>query len=164
MNIPKKTPTAPRSTARYRGIPQGIAGSAICDTRGERGQAMIEFAFVMPLLILLLMGIFDLGRGVYAYNVVASAAREGARYGIFKPGDSTGIQNQAVANTFALDPNLISVTSNCKIPSGAYTTWCYKTNLLEVVVQYQFQPLTLFFSPLTLRGKSEMMIEVPPPD
>lgn len=134
----------------------------------ERGQAMIEFAFIMPLLVLLLMGVFDLGRAVYALNVVSSAAREGARYGIFKPLDVVGIQNQAIANTPALDPTLIVVTSLCKLPPPppppASSLPCYKPNLLEVTVTYTFQPVTLLFTPLILTGKSAMVIEVPPPD
>ncbi len=137
MNIPKKIPCR------------------------ERGQATIEFAFVMPLLVLILMGVFDLGGAVYAYNVMSSAAREGARYGIFKPYDSDGIRNQAKANTAALNPNLISVTSRCKLVADNSTAACVKPNVLEVVVTYQFRPFTLLFSPLTLTGKSEMMIEVP---
>ncbi len=128
----------------------------------ERGQAMIEFAFVMPLLVLILMGVFDLGGAVYAYNVVSSAAREGARYGIFKPLDTVGIQNQAKANTAALDPNLISVTTQCKLAADNSAAACVKPNLLEVTITYQFRPFTLLFSPLTLTSKSEMMIEVTP--
>ncbi len=132
----------------------------------ERGQALIEFAFVMPLLVLILMGVFDLGGAIYAYNVVSSAAREGARYGIFNPSDSNGIQQQAKANTAALDPSLITVNSQCKVvikADGITTSTCpYKPSLIEVVVTYQFRPFTLLFSPLTLTAKSEMMIEVPP--
>lgn len=134
---------------------------------GERGQAMVEFAFVMPLLVLILMGVFDLGRAVYAYNVISSAAREGARYGVFKPLDLTGIQNQAKANTPALDPNLIAVTSLCIVTTkadGTLSTCPYKPSLIEVTVTYVFQPVTLLFTPLTMTSRSEMMIEVPPSD
>jgi Flp pilus assembly protein TadG len=48
----------------------------------HRGQALVEFALALPILILLLVGIFDLGRGVYAFNTVNNAAREGARLAI----------------------------------------------------------------------------------
>lgn len=44
-----------------------------------RGQTLVEFALVLPVLMLVVLGIFDLGRGVYAYNTVANAARTGAR-------------------------------------------------------------------------------------
>ena len=48
----------------------------------ERGQGLVEFALVFPVFILLLLGIFDLGRAVYAYNTIGDAAREGARVAI----------------------------------------------------------------------------------
>ena len=47
--------------------------------RDERGQGLVEFALVFPLIILILFGVFDLGRGIYAYNTLANAARQGAR-------------------------------------------------------------------------------------
>ena len=48
----------------------------------ERGQGLVEFALVFPVFILLLFGILDLGRAVYAYNTIGDAAREGARVAI----------------------------------------------------------------------------------
>ena len=47
--------------------------------RSERGQSLVELALVMPLLILLLTGIADLGRAFYSYIQITNAAREGAR-------------------------------------------------------------------------------------
>lgn len=44
-----------------------------------RGQALVEFALIFPILILVLFGLVDLGRGVYAFSTVSNAAREGAR-------------------------------------------------------------------------------------
>ena len=43
------------------------------------GQALVEFALVFPVMVLLLFGILDLGRAIYAYNTISNAAREGAR-------------------------------------------------------------------------------------
>jgi Flp pilus assembly protein TadG len=48
----------------------------------RRGQALVEFALVLPIFILLLVAIFDLGRAVFAYNTLTNAAREGARMAI----------------------------------------------------------------------------------
>jgi len=45
----------------------------------REGQALVEFALVLPVFLLIVFGVFDLGRAVYAYNTVANAAREGAR-------------------------------------------------------------------------------------
>ncbi len=46
-----------------------------------RGQALVEFALVLPLFFLLLFGIIDVGRLVYVSNAFNQAAREAARYG-----------------------------------------------------------------------------------
>jgi Flp pilus assembly protein TadG len=47
--------------------------------RKSRGQAMVEFALLSSLLLLLVMGIFDFGRAIAAYINIAEAAHEGAR-------------------------------------------------------------------------------------
>jgi Flp pilus assembly protein TadG len=49
--------------------------------RGEQGANLVEAALVIPLLILILAGIVDLGRTFYNYISIANAAREGARAG-----------------------------------------------------------------------------------
>ena len=47
--------------------------------RGERGQAMMEFAFVLTLFLALMAGILEFGRVWSAANVINAAARDGAR-------------------------------------------------------------------------------------
>ena len=49
--------------------------------REERGAAIIEFALVAPLLLTLVWGIIETGRAFYTINSLASAVRDGARYG-----------------------------------------------------------------------------------
>jgi Flp pilus assembly protein TadG len=51
-------------------------------SRGERGQALVEFAIVLPLLLLLLLGIVDFARAWNVYEVLTDAAREGARIAV----------------------------------------------------------------------------------
>jgi hypothetical protein len=48
----------------------------------EQGQALIEFALTVPILFLLVFGIIDLARLVFAFTQVIDAARQGVRYGI----------------------------------------------------------------------------------
>jgi len=52
----------------------------------SRGQAMVEFALVIPVFILLMVGIFDLGRVVWVNDTLATAAREAARFAIVHGG------------------------------------------------------------------------------
>ena len=47
--------------------------------RSQRSQALIEFALISPVLLLLLFGIVDIGRAIFYYDTLNHAAREGAR-------------------------------------------------------------------------------------
>jgi len=47
--------------------------------KGEQGQALVEMALVLPLFLLLLFGVIEMGRVGYAYISVINAAREGGR-------------------------------------------------------------------------------------
>jgi len=49
--------------------------------RSSPGQALVEFALVLPIFLLLLFGLIDVGRLVYVSNAFNQAAREAARYG-----------------------------------------------------------------------------------
>jgi Flp pilus assembly protein TadG len=48
--------------------------------RGRKGQALAEFALILPILFLLIAGIVEFGRGWNIKQAVTDAAREGARY------------------------------------------------------------------------------------
>ncbi len=48
--------------------------------RGEKGQDIVEFALILPILLLLIMGIVDFGRAYNTWMMVTHGAREGARY------------------------------------------------------------------------------------
>lgn len=69
--------------------------------RAAPGQALVEFALVLPLLVLLLLGIFDFGRAIYAYTTVNNAAREAARLAIVDQTE-THIQDLAAQRAVAL--------------------------------------------------------------
>ncbi len=64
-----------------------------------RGQSLVELALTLPLLMLILIGTLDLGRMLIAYVTIQNAAREGARYGIDNPSDTTGIRQHAEAES-----------------------------------------------------------------
>lgn len=48
-------------------------------SKRQQSQALIEFALVSPVLLLLVFGIIDIGRAVFYYDTIDHAAREGAR-------------------------------------------------------------------------------------
>ena len=76
--------------------------------RDERGQAIVEFALIVSIFVLVLMGIFDFGRAIFAFNTINQAAREGARLAIV---DQTvaHIQNEAIQTGVSLDLTVTDV-------------------------------------------------------
>ncbi len=48
--------------------------------RGEKGQTLVEFALVLPILLLLVIGMLEFARVLNAWLIVSNGAREGARY------------------------------------------------------------------------------------
>jgi Flp pilus assembly protein TadG len=66
--------------------------------RSQAGQALVELAFVLPILVLLILGVIEIGRYAYISILVGNAARSGAAYGaqnLSTNGDTTGINNAA---------------------------------------------------------------------
>jgi hypothetical protein len=89
----------------------------------ERGTSLIEFALLIPLLLLLLLGIIEIGRYADASIVVANAARAGSQYGAQNLGtaaDQSGITlaaQQDAGDTSLLleEPNLSGHVTNTNV-------------------------------------------------
>ena len=54
-------------------------GRKLARSNGRRGQGLVEFALVIPIFLLLLFGLIDVGRYVFLSSALSQAAREGAR-------------------------------------------------------------------------------------
>lgn len=100
--------------------------------RRTRGQALVEFALILPLFILLTAGLLDGARAVYAYNTISNAARQGARTAIVdqNQGNVTAAAIQAGVG-LGLDGSNVTLS-----PCGTYA--CE----YGVTVTYQFAPVT----------------------
>ena len=46
--------------------------------RRSRGQTLVEFAMIMPIILVVILGLLDLGRAVFSYNTLSQAARRAA--------------------------------------------------------------------------------------
>ncbi len=68
---------------------------ALCLARAEGGQAMVEFAIVLPLLMLMMIAVFEFGRAWNVYQVMTDAARSGARTAVVA--DPSVTQDSVVA-------------------------------------------------------------------
>jgi Flp pilus assembly protein TadG len=54
----------------------------------ERGQSLVEFGLLIPIVMLMMMGLFDLGRVVFINNSLSDGARDGARHASTDPRDA----------------------------------------------------------------------------
>lgn len=62
----------------------------------QGGAALVEFALLLPLLLMLVLGVADIGRAVAAKVVVQEAAQEGLSYVSGNPSDPSGARTRAV--------------------------------------------------------------------
>jgi len=82
--------------------------------RAARGQALVEFALIIPVFILLMVSIFDLGHVVWANNALSNSAREGARFAIVHGGsESTPCPVGPAPASLVLPP----ASESCPFPS-----------------------------------------------
>jgi Flp pilus assembly protein TadG len=132
----------------------------------DRGQTLVEFALIIPVFILMLMGIFDLGRAVYGFNTVNNAAREGARLGIVDQ-NLADIKTKAADHAVNLGLSTSNVTVDFRDKDSANTANSCSTLaigcLTTVQVTYTYQAITPLVGNLVgtinIVGKSQFPIE-----
>ena len=66
--------------------------------RQEHGVAAVEFAIIVPILMLLVMGIIDFGHAWYMKQIITNASREGARYATRYTGSPPISLNPSISN------------------------------------------------------------------
>jgi Flp pilus assembly protein TadG len=112
-------------------------------SRRSRGQAMVEFTLILPMLLLLILGIYQFGQTYADYIQVTNAARDGGRKALVSRSDASGVADvvtTAKNSTWWLNKNQIGVSVS---PSQPWTTgqnvtvtvtYPYSINLLGFVV------------------------------
>ena len=80
----------------------------------DRGSVAVEFALLLPMLLLIVFGIIDFGRALNAQITLTQAARVGARLAAV---NQPNVVSRTQAAAVGLSPVSVSVTSSC--PSGA---------------------------------------------
>ena len=76
----------------------------------SRGQSLVEFALILPVITLVVLGLFDLGRAVFTYNTLAQAARQANRTAIVDQNtDRVKAVAVAAAPTIGLSSSNLSV-------------------------------------------------------
>jgi Flp pilus assembly protein TadG len=87
-----------------------MIGKLVKPHRGARGQALVEFAITIPIIVVIVLGLLDLGRAVFAYNTLAQSARQASRTAMV---DQDVSRVQAVAISTAVTLGLTS--SNVRV-------------------------------------------------
>lgn len=136
----------------------------------ERGQSLVEFAFVLPVLLLLVTGLFDVARAVWQENTLAYAAREGTRYAIVH--GSASSTPQGPGNTAAVEARVrtsatgvANITTTVSYPDLVGTSACNDRGCRVIVDAYApFVPLPSQYLlgnafQITLKGGSMLVIQ-----
>lgn len=90
--------------------------------RNQAGQSVVELAFVLPLLILFILGVADLSRAIQAYNAIVNLSREGANLAARTTLDADTIMNTLAADApLALDKQGMMYLTEVEKVSGSTT-------------------------------------------
>jgi Flp pilus assembly protein TadG len=138
--------------------------------RWRRGAAVVEFAFVAPLLFLLIFVLIVGGLGIFRYHQVASLAREAARYASVHGLDYARETRQPAAtqtsilkdvvlpNAVGLDPSRLTCAvtwDKSNAPKYPAPDGTVITNVVTVTVSYQWVP-EAYLGGITLSSTSTM--------
>lgn len=130
---------------------------------GSRGQALVEFALMLPLILLLVGGLTDLGVAFYLSIGVHNAVREGARIAVTMP--------QLTANDGTVDaavtdrvPNVGSIFSLDSVTNTAPSSLTCDANVeVQANGTYSFTFLRLVgFTTMTISESATMRYELSP--
>ena len=139
----------------------------------ERGSAMVETAITIPLLLMMMVGIFEVGRAYETWQVLTNAAREGARMAVTPSSNPT--TTTALIRQYMADGQLGNSATATVVVNKTATINAGGTNVSAslVTVDYPFefimlQPVVRLVSPgatvggpMTMRATSIMRNEAP---
>jgi Flp pilus assembly protein TadG len=138
---------------------------------GQRGQALLETAMTLPLVLVVSVGIFEFGRAYQTWQILTNAAREGARTAILPGSTLTNVQDrvrQYLTAGAIQDPSLAAIAlTNGTVPMGSGTspssvvtvTYPYTFAVLQPVVNLLVSGSTVG-TPVTLTSRAEMRNEM----
>ncbi len=124
----------------------------------RRGAALVEFAIVLPFLVLLLVGMMEFGLLLYNQHVITNASREGARYGIVaRSPRRTLAEIQTVVNDYC-GTNLVTFGAGAPSTTIVPTGTAFGDDLtVTVTFPYDFLVLPSFLT--TLAGVTNLRAE-----
>lgn len=123
--------------------------------KDKKGQSIIEFAVVLPILLMVLFGITEFGRAIMVTNVLNTASREGARLAVVSSvSDSVAVRSRVVEVLNAANIDAKEITIQFFLPQKS----------VEVTVTTDFEVLSggildPFIGTFELKGKTVMRYE-----
>jgi len=123
----------------------------------QRAQTVVEFAFVAPVLIVLVLGVLGIGRAFYTYIDIANAARAGARFATTQSScPSLAAVNSNVQNF--VTPLAVTVAFTCTPTDSSGNTI---PNAYRVTITNQFDTLIPHITYLPIVGNMDLFGVVP---
>lgn len=127
----------------------------------EGGQALVELALLIPILLIIIFGIVEFGRVFHAHLAVSHASREGARIGVVVGGAGTAdsdIKERVMSSAVSLNLSEDNIEITPSLSSRS------RGSALTVEVSYQVPLYTPFIgdlipNPFPIRGSTTMRIE-----
>ena len=117
------------------------------DIRSTSGNAVVEFALVLPILLLVLFGITEFGRMIMTTNVLNTASREGARLAAVSP----------LGETAAVEARVNEVLAAARVEASTITVeYLPAANSVRVTVTADFDILSRSVLPASMRGTVEL--------
>ena len=138
--------------------------------RGERGAALVETAFVLPIMLLVCVGILEFGRAYQTWQVITNAAREGARVAVL-PNVADGAPEARVRQYLQLGQLPQAASAGVTLTAGSVDIGGAAAPTSVVTVTYPFnfvvlQPIARLVvsgsnlgAAVTLTARSEMRNE-----
>jgi Flp pilus assembly protein TadG len=135
--------------------------------QGERGQALVEFALILPVILLVMVGMLEFARAWNLHQVMTDAAREGARRAAVHDIDSARPQTtdsvyKAMWNYVAqagYDPQYADMDVDLKDQFGNAGTWKQSGDFVTVNLSLPYRFAILPTRPITMRTSFTMRIE-----
>ncbi len=112
----------------------------------QQGLAVVEFTILLPILLILLLGLTELGRALYQYSQLEKITRDTARFVVNDRGGTTGLLNLsaddiAQAKTLAIGGDGNSQSLLPGLTADDVTITALTDKLVKVEIRYRFSPI-----------------------
>ena len=122
--------------------------------KSEKGQSMVETALVLPLILLLLFGIFDFGWLFYNKLQVQNCAREGARFAAVNYDIDNDVKSKDDIKKYVKDMEMNGLTFDIDV--NATADGVHKNGYLTVVIKTDVPTMTPIIGAFFPDGKCHM--------